>query len=93
MDRALLYHVAQLGTGSVVILLAIDAVPSSGLDATVQTGSAILLFVGGTAMLLGNGYRLVSSDADRIDPGPVGFWLSILAAVLLFVGAVVSLAF
>ena len=92
MDRALLYHGTQVISGFAFVLIAIEQASSGGLDGTAQTALAILLLLSGSAIIVGNALRLTVSEMDRLDPAPVWVWLSVLATVLLLVGAIMSLA-
>jgi hypothetical protein len=73
-------------------LIAISNIVSDDLDGFVMPVSTALMIVGGVGILLGNGYHILNENTDRVDIGPVSFWLSIVAAVLILLAGVLSVA-
>ncbi|KDE57962.1 hypothetical protein EL22_08205 [Halostagnicola sp. A56] len=92
MDRPLVYHVSQMIVGCGLILLGISSVVAGDLDGFLIPGTTALMIVGGVGILLGNGYHIWNENTDRVDIGPVSFWLSIVGAVLILLAGVLSLA-
>ncbi|ELY68095.1 hypothetical protein C489_08835 [Natrinema versiforme JCM 10478] len=78
--------------GCGLALIAVSNIVSGDSDGFVLSISSALMIVGGIGILLGNGYHVLNGDTDRIDIGPVSFWLSIVGAVLILLAGVVSLA-
>ncbi|WP_254761765.1 hypothetical protein [Natrinema marinum] len=92
MNRPFVYHVSQMVVGVGLALIAVSNVVTDDLDGFVMPVSTALLIVGGVGILLGNGYHILNENADRVDVGPVSFWLSVVAAVLVLLAGVLSLA-
>ncbi|WP_090618514.1 hypothetical protein [Natrinema salaciae] len=92
MDRALVYHVSQMVVGGGFTMIGVSTIQPSDPDGAVGSISAALMIVGGIGMLLGNGYYVLTSNTDRVELGPVTFWVSVAGAVLVFLAGMLSLA-
>ncbi|MBZ6494208.1 hypothetical protein [Natrinema longum] len=92
MNRPVVYHISQMVVGVGLALIAVSNVVTGDLDGVVMPVSTALMIIGGVGIVLGNGYHLLNENADRVDVGPVSFWLSIVAAVLILIAGVLSFA-
>jgi hypothetical protein len=92
VNRPLVYHVSQMTVGVGLALIGGSNLVTGDPDGLVIPLSSALMIVGGVGILLGNGSHVLHGNADRVDVGPVSFWLSIAGAVLVLLAGVVSLA-
>lgn len=92
MNRPLGYHISQMVVGVGLALIAVSDVVTADHAGFVIPISTALMIVGGVGILLGNGYHVLTDNADRVDMAPVSFWLSVIAAVFVLLAGVLSLA-
>ena len=91
MDRSLLYHVSQMVVGGGLAMIAVSNILSGNPDGAGLSIGSVLMIVGGVGILVGNGYHVLNGNVDRVDLGPVSVWLSVAAAILIFLAGVLSL--
>ena len=91
MDRSLLYHVSQMVVGGGLAMIAVSNLLSGTPDGVRLSIGSVLMIVGGVGILVGNGYHVLNGNIDRVDLGPVSIWLSVVAAILIFLAGVLSL--
>ncbi|TMT87467.1 hypothetical protein E2L06_13105 [Haloterrigena sp. H1] len=91
MDRSLLYHVSQMVVGGGLAMIAVSNLLSGTPDGVRLSIGSVLMIVGGVGILVGNGYHVLNGNIDRVDLDPVSIWLSVVAAILIFLAGVLSL--
>ena len=91
MDRSLLYHVSQMVVGGGLAMIAVSNLLSGTPDGVRLSIGSVLMIVGGVGILVGNGYHVLNGNIGRVDLGPVSIWLSVVAAILIFLAGVLSL--
>jgi len=91
VDRSLLYHVSQMVVGGGLAMIAVSNLLSGTPDGVRLSIGSVLMIVGGVGILVGNGYHVLNGNIDRVDLDPVSIWLSVVAAILIFLAGVLSL--
>jgi len=77
--------------GGGLAMIAVSNILSGTPDGVRLSIGSVLMIVGGVGILVGNGYHVLNGNIDRVDLGPVSIWLSVVAAILIFLAGVLSL--